>query len=293
MRLIVSDLDGTLLNSKHEISIENINALKLAQENGFDIAIATGRTYKDAIHITNKYNIKAHIISNNGSIIHNKEGKKLKSWSIDKRSLKNIANWLIKNNYFFDICTDEYVFLPVNAKELLENDFKIAQKNDPSLDDTLIDKTFELIFSQYGIKLYDNLDELLNSNLDFCSISAFSFDYNKLEDGRSYFRNLNDFSMVISLKYNFELVNKDASKGTALEYLSRYLNINLDDVIAFGDNHNDISMFKKAGISVAMDNAENQIKKICKFITLSNNHNGVADFIYKYLEKINIESTSA
>lgn len=88
MRLIVSDLDGTLLNSKHEISIENINALKLAQENGFDIAIATGRTYKDAIHITNKYNIKAHIISNNGSIIHNKEGKKLKSWSIDKRSLK-------------------------------------------------------------------------------------------------------------------------------------------------------------------------------------------------------------
>ncbi|WDC84245.1 HAD hydrolase family protein [Caloramator sp. mosi_1] len=89
------------------------------------------------------------------------------------------------------------------------------------------------------------------------------------------------------------MVSRYASKGNALEYLAKYLNIGLDDVIAFGDNFNDISMFKKAGISVAMGNAEGEIKRICRFVTLTNSEDGVADFIFKHLENTKAESTPA
>lgn len=293
MKLIATDLDGTLLNSNHEISKENIEALKYAQEKGIEITIATGRTYKDALHILDKANLKAHIISNNGSVVHTKNGKTLKSWCINKTSIKNIIGWLNQNNYFYQLCTDEYIYVPSNSKELIRNDFRLAMKSNNDLSEEIVEKTIELIFSQYGIRFYDDVNNLINSEIDFCTISALSFDENKLKYGRDYCSNLKDLSMVVSLKYNFELVNKDASKGTALEYLSNYLNISLDDVIAFGDNYNDLSMFKKAGTSVAMANADLQIKDRCDFVTLSNNENGVGRFIYKHIEKLNLESTPA
>lgn len=293
MKLIATDLDGTLLNSNHEISKENIEALKYAQEKGIEITIATGRTYKDALHIIDKANIKAHIISNNGSVVHTKNGKTLKSWCINKNSIRNIIDWLNQNNYFYQLCTDEYIYVPLNSKELIRNDFRLAMKNNNGISEDIVEKTIELIFSQYGIMFYDDVNNLINSEIDFCTISALSFDEKKLKYGREHCSNLKDLSMVVSLKYNFELVNKGASKGTALEYLSNYLNISLDDVVAFGDNYNDLSMFKKAGTSVAMDNADLQIKDKCDFVTLSNNENGVGRFIYKHIEKLNLESTPA
>lgn len=293
MKLIVSDLDGTLLNSNHEISKENVKALRAAKENGYEVAIATGRIYTDVLNILKKANIEAHIISGNGSTVHTIDGKKLKSWTIPKEELKTVVNWLIDNNFSLQLLTDRNVYLHRDFENTIKEDYKLAKSNNPKITKEYIDITMNLIFSQYGIKYFNDAAELINSDLEFCCISAMSFDENKLNYGREYAKNFKGLSSVISHKYNFEMVSKDASKGNALEYLAKYLNIRLDDVIAFGDNFNDVSMFKKAGISVAMGNAEKEIKRLCRFVTLTNNEDGVANFIYKHLEKINAESTPA
>ncbi|WP_027624143.1 Cof-type HAD-IIB family hydrolase [Clostridium lundense] len=293
MKLIATDLDGTLLNSKHEVSKENAEALRLAQENGIEIAIATGRTYSDAIHICKKANINAHIISNNGSLAFSKEGKKLKSCTIDKSSLEHVLNWLYENEYAFEICTDKNIFLRHDTKSILEKDFKEAKINNPSIHMNIINDMISLIFSQEGIKFIKCKDDILNSNLDFCSITVVSFNKSKLNYGRQYYEQFKKLSMVISNEYNFELINSNASKGNSLEHLANYLGISLKDVTAMGDSYNDISMFKKAGISVAMGNAKDDIKNICSHVSISNDLNGVAHFIHKLMNKLKLKSTPA
>lgn len=293
MKLFATDLDGTLLNSNHKISKENAEALKLAQQNGIEVSIATGRIYSDALHLCKEANINTHIISNNGSMVFSKEGKKLKGWTIDNELIEYVFNWLNKNEYFYQICTDKNIFLPHNAKELLKKDFDNVKINNPFLDEDLINDISNLVFAQEGIKFVKCKDDILKSNLDFCSITAISLDKDKLNCDREYYKRFKELSMVISHEYNFELTNKDASKGNSLEYLADYLGIPLSDVGAIGDNYNDISMFKKAKISVAMGNADAAIKEICRHVSVSNDLNGVAHFINKFMNKLKAQSTPA
>lgn len=293
MKLFATDLDGTLLNSNHEISKENADALKLAQQNGVEICIASGRIHADVSTLCDKIGIKPHIISNNGALVFSKEGKKLKSWTIDKNHVEYMFDWLTENEYFYEICTDKNLFLPHNTEALLKNSFNKAQAANPSLKKSALNDMIELVYSQSGVKLVKSKDDILNSDLDICSITAVSFDKEKLKRDREYWSNCKDLSMVVSNEFNFEFTNKDASKGNSLEYLANYLDISLDNTAAIGDNYNDLSMLKKAHISIAMGNAASDIKHICKHVSLSNDLNGVAHIISKLMEELKIESTPA
>ena len=293
MKLIATDLDGTLLNSKHEISRENIEALKLAQEKGAEITIATGRTYADASAICKKANISAHIISNNGSLVHSKDGQILKASTINKKCIKEVLNWLNDNKYFYEVCTGKNIFLHSNAQIVLENDFYKAKIKDSSLSTGILNHMTNLIFSQEGVELIDDINDIINADLDYCSITAVSFDKDKLKKGRELFSNQQELSLVISSEFNFEMVDINASKGNSLEYLANHLNINLKDVVAIGDNYNDISMFKKAGISVAMGNSKEDIKQICSYVSISNDLNGVAHAINEFISNLKVKSSLA
>lgn len=293
MKLFATDLDGTLLNSKHEVSEENIKALKLAQENGVEIVIATGRTYADAKAICKQANICAHIISNNGSLAHSKNGEKLKVDTIDKKYVTETLNWFNNNEYFYEVSTAKNIFLPSNTKEILENDFYKAKTKNSFLNKDTVDDVVSLLFSQKGVILVDDLNDIISADLDYCSISAISFDKDKLSKGRELFGKHKSLSLVVSHELNFELVNINASKGNSLEHLARYLNIPLKDIVAIGDSYNDISMFKKAGISVAMGNAKDDIKKICSYVSISNDLNGVSHALYKFMDTLKIESSPA
>lgn len=106
----------------------------------------------------------------------------------------------------------------------------------------------------------------------------------KRKAGMDYFKNLNNFSVFSSGNHNFEIVNKHTSKGGAsLERLASNLNISLDETMAFGDNYNDVSMFEKVKYSVAMGNADENIKLICKLVADTNYNNGVAKMIYDFI----------
>lgn len=281
-KVLVTDLDGTLLNSQREISEENRAALQFVQEQGTEIIIATGRTYADARAICEKAAISAHIISNNGAFVHSKQGEKLQKITMEKKLIHAALQWLHENEYYYEIATDSAVYLCPNHKSVLEVDFHKAQNCDLLLTSNMLGDILKLQLSQESVSLVNTIEEIVDADADYCNILSISFDKSKLRRGKEYFRNHAGLSLISSHPLNFELVGASASKGNALAYLSGHLNIPLEHVMVIGDNYNDISMFEKAGISVAMGNADADIKKLCSYVSLSNDQHGVAHAIHHY-----------
>ncbi len=281
MKLFVTDLDGTLLNSQHEISPENVSALELAQNEGLELAIATGRTYADASAVCEKAGISAHIISNNGSFIYTRDGKKLKATSLAKEFVEPSLRWLHNNDYYYEISTDNNIFLSPNTEDVLRLDFARAKAADPSLDPSALDKILSLIYSQKGIRIVKDIDSIVDTDIEYYNMLGLSFDPDKLTKGRNYFSNQKGLTMLISGQYNFEMINSNASKGFALKHLTDHLDIPISKTIVIGDSFNDLSMLEIAGIGVAMGNAEDKIKKCCQYVAKSNDESGVAHIIHE------------
>jgi len=283
LKLIVSDLDGTLLNRSREISQENLAALHAAQENGIEIAIASGRNYGNVLDLCRRADLKAHIISNNGSFVHDKEGKQLIAIGMDKQHMKTALEWLDNHHYFYNISTDKEVFYPANVEEILLSDFQTAASINELITIDMVKEKINRIVSQEGARFMENFAEILDQNLTFGNISSITFNKEKLSKGKEYFKDFQDLALTISGDDIFEMIPPSASKGNALEILSKSLCIPLQEIMAVGDHYNDISMLEKVGYSVAMGNAEEDVKKICKYITLANDLNGVGYIIQQTL----------
>ena len=89
---------------------------------------------------------------------------------------------------------------------------------------------------------------------------------------------------VANFKYYLEIFNIEASKGNAVKALCEYYGFSKDEVITIGDNFNDLSMLVYSGISVAMGNSPDEIKKMCTFVTKTNEESGVAHAIYSLIK---------
>ncbi|MBM7833579.1 Cof-type HAD-IIB family hydrolase [Clostridium sardiniense] len=286
MRLIATDLDGTLLNSNHNISQENILAILEAQRKGIEVIISTGRTFNSAKSILNTAGIDTpFIISSNGSQIHTSQGNELQSYPLKKSVLEKLLPYLDLNNFYYVISTDNYIIEPSNGRERLIADFYKAKETDDSLKEEDLYNLLDLFYisdTSAELRQADSIYDMMN---DHCyNIAIVSFSQNKLLRGRKALKDIKGISIVSSHDNNFEIVSDLSSKGNAVEYVANSLDISLDDVMAIGDNFNDLSMFKKVKYSVAMGNAKDDIKKECKFVTLKNDEHGVAHAIYEHIK---------
>lgn len=283
MQLIVTDLDGTLLNDKKEISKESIDALLAAQKKGIAIAIATGRTYGNAFRLCQKAGLNPHIISNHGAFVYTKAQEQILGISIGENHVRNAVTWLKNHHYFYSICTDKYSFIPQNTEALFLNDYKTAQNLISDITEEDVRKAAALFSSMDGKTMLAKMEDVFDRNLTFGSIAAITFDQEKLRKGRTYFSAYPYLTMTIAGRDIFEMIAPSVSKGNALDHLTRHLGIPMEEVMAIGDNYNDLSMLKKAGISVAIGNAEEEVKSACQYISVSNNLNGVAYIVNRLL----------
>ena len=272
------------MNRNREISQENLIALHTAQEKGIEVAIASGRNYGNVLDLCRKAGLKAHIISNNGSFVHDVEGKQLLKIGMNKQHIQSALEWLHHHRYFYNISTDKEVFYPANVEEILLSDFQTAASIDGSITIDIVKEKISRILSQDGVNFIENYADLLNLDLTFGNISSITFDKEKLIRGKEYFKNYQDLTMTVSGADIFEMIPLSASKGNAVEILSNSLNISLKDIMAIGDHYNDISMLEKVGYSVAMGNAEEDVKNICKYTTLTNDLHGVGHIITQVLK---------
>jgi Cof subfamily protein (haloacid dehalogenase superfamily) len=105
----------------------------------------------------------------------------------------------------------------------------------------------------------------------------------KKATAKEFARGVGGLTVTSSFEDNVELSDATAHKGTGLTAVAKHFNIPMEDTVAMGDNYNDSGMLEAAGLSIAMENAEDGIKKISDAVTLTNDEDGVAHAINKYI----------
>ena len=288
IKLIASDMDGTLLNSDHKIPKENIELIKFAQKNGIQFVVATGRAYYEALPALNDENIKCDVISFNGGIIYDKTGNiinitpmKLKDlyYTIEILKSLEISYQLYTKNtiYTNSIETDITAYIDLiraNGEEPNEQHLRREAKNRLALGHiTEVD----------NIELYLNQED--NPAIKVIGISN---DLEKLKHATELLSGNDNISVTSSGANNVEIMDKKATKGEALKIVADIHDINLKNAIAIGDNLNDQAMLDIVEYSIAMKNGNKELQNNAKFITeKTNSEGGVADSVMKLLKEKN------
>ena len=288
IKLIASDMDGTLLNSDHKIPNENVELIKFAQKNGIQFVVATGRAYYEALPALNDENIKCDVISFNGGIIYDKNGNiinitpmKLKDlyYTIEILKSLEISYQLYTKNtiYTNSIETDITAYIDLiraNGEEPNEQHLRREAKNRLALGHiTEVD----------NIELYLNQED--NPAIKVIGISN---DLEKLKHATELLSGNENISVTSSGANNVEIMDKKATKGEALKIVADIHDINLKNAIAIGDNLNDQAMLDIVEYSIAMKNGNKELQNNAKFITeKTNSEGGVADSVMKLLKEKN------
>ena len=288
IKLIASDMDGTLLNSNHKIPQNNIELIKFAQKNGIEFVVATGRAYYEALPALNDENIKCDVISFNGGIIYDKNGNiinitpmKLKDlyYTIEILKSLDISYQLYTKNtiYTKSIETDITAYIDLiraNGEEPNEQHLRQEAKNRLELGH---------ITEVENIELYLNQED--NPAIKVIGISN---DLEKLKHATELLSGNENISVTSSGANNVEIMDKKATKGEALKIVADIHDINLKNAIAIGDNLNDQAMLDIVEYSIAMKNGNKELQKNAKFITeKTNSEGGVADSVMKLLKEKN------
>ena len=288
IKLIASDMDGTLLNSDHKIPKENIELIKFAQKNGIQFVVATGRAYYEALPALNNENIKCDVISFNGGIIYDKNGNiinitpmKLKDlyYTIEILKSLEISYQLYTKNtiYTNSIETDITAYIDLiraNGEEPNEQHLRQEARNRLALGH---------ITEVNNIELYLNQEN--NPSIKVIGISN---DLEKLKHATELLSGNDNISVTSSGANNVEIMDKKATKGEALKIVADIHDINLRNAIAIGDNLNDQAMLDIVEYSIAMKNGNKDLQKTSKFITeKTNSEGGVADSVMKLLKEKN------
>ncbi len=275
-RLICIDMDGTLLNSSKQISEKTKITLLKAHQRGVHIVIATGRTYADAEYYASHIGLQSPIIASNGAYIQDKERHQLIYQSLlSKKLALRILDICKRYHVSPNFHTPNREYYASIGLIIMWNLFRLKNR---------IKQTNRGGYRKY-IPGYRQLQKIVEQEQDHivkCVVIQF-INKGKLPKLRSELSRITELEIVSSGSNNIEINYQGTSKGKGVEILARHYNIPREEIIAIGDNENDLSMIEYAGLGVAMGNALDVVKKKADYITDTNDNDGVAQVIDKFV----------
>ncbi len=266
IKLICTDIDGTLLNSNHKINeLDKLMIQRAWKEKNIPIALVSGRFKGGLTFIQEELNIPCIYSSFNGNYVEwqNKVIHEDRITLDELRKVIPIINNTGSTPQIFDLF--DYFFNEENhwSKE------QIKMCGYPGIIgdlNTQIDKWEKEGFTPFKLLAKnDNPKQLEKTRKALIAL------------------NIDTLSIVQSASFIIEIIPSSANKGSTINLLADYFNIDKSQVMAFGDYNNDIEMLEQAGYSFAMGNASSKIKKIAKFETDTNDNCGIAKAINKYI----------
>lgn len=283
IKVIASDMDGTLLNSRHEISKENLDAIKKAQEIGVNFVIITGREYNSVNSYIKEVNLNCECILMNGAEYRDRDGRIIETISMDKKQIKDILDIMDKEKLAVEIFTSDGVYITdeINHKESVLGRFKMFS---PHMTDEELNEFIENRSGLMNVKVIEDMEQFLNSDIKVLKIITFNEDTEFIARVKDKLKKIDNLAVASTFANDIELNNIKAQKGIILAEVIEKMGIERNEVIVIGDSFNDYSMFTEFENSFAMENAIPEIKEIAKHITASNDESGVAKAIYKALE---------
>ena len=260
IKLIATDMDGTLLDSNNKINPEFYEVFEKLKETNVIFAAASGRQYYNLLDRFENIKDNMMFIAENGTFVVHK-GEEILLNSLDT----NIALELVKigqtiENAYVILCGKKSAYIDKTDKRFMEQVNKYYAKV------TIVDN------------LLDVQDDILKVTIcDFGGSESNSY---------KYFINYTDtVQIAISGELWLDVMAKGVNKGLAISKLQKLLNIKPEETMVFGDYLNDLEMLKSAYHSYAMENAHSELKKIARFTAESNDNNGVVKAIK---EKLNL-----
>ncbi|MBO0418748.1 Cof-type HAD-IIB family hydrolase [Vagococcus fluvialis] len=286
IKMIASDMDGTLLSSHLAISETNKEAVLEAQAQGIEFMVATGRAYSEAKPALDDAGIKCCMITGNGAQIFDENGEAIVTFSIDKKTTKEIMTTLREKNLYFELMTINGVYAE-SQPQRVENFATLLANQVPHLTFKMAIAMASTHLNMLPVHYINNYDDLLiDDSVEILKVIAFS------DEGPKLLRPIADeleangpLYVTASFPNNIEINHKDAQKGNAVKLMAEKRGIGLEDVMTIGDNFNDVSMLKVAGVSFAMGNAEEDVKKIAKYEADTNMNHGVGKAILRAISE--------
>lgn len=261
--LICLDLDGTLLNDEKHISPYTKRVLQYLKKAGHEIIISTGRPYRASVDYYRAMDMNTPIINFNGAYIHHPTDNRFepKHEQFDAR---------IASKIFQDISQ-------LNVKNI------IAEVRDQ----VYINNYDQTLFEGFSMGIpeikYGKLNELLTESPTSLLIQAEDDEIPNIK------KHLNKHyaEFIEHRRWGapfpvIEIVKKGINKGKAVKYVAEYLNVDFDNIIAFGDEDNDNEMIQFANYGIAMGNAIPELKEIANEVTDTNNNDGIGKYLNKH-----------
>jgi Cof subfamily protein (haloacid dehalogenase superfamily) len=277
IRLLALDIDGTLTDPNFQVPARNIAALRAAHEAGIEIILATGRRHDYALPIAQELGFPIWLISSNGALIRSSDNETFFTDRLPARTAAELIQYMDEFRGHAVLTFDRSTNVPGNDSLVLESADELnntvsrwLQVNRPyikfvsPLEDALTEDPLQAMYCG-RVAVMERLQKRLNQAafLDKITVMRTQYDHRDL--------------------CILDILNRDCSKGHALRRWAEERGLKPEQIMAIGDNHNDLEMLEFAGVAVVMGNASNELKQNGWMVTGSNEESGVAQAVYDIL----------
>lgn len=274
-KMLVMDMDGTLLTDDKKISPANKKALEKAADLGVKIVVSTGRIFVSAKVYGEMIGVNTPIIASNGAYIREKDRDEvIYARPFGEANIRDALRLTQKHGVCGHFFTPDTIF----TEKLVYNAINYTRWNEQMPED----KQVKVVVVNRG-----GWDDVIEKNKDaILKVVVTDESPDRIRALREDISTLQveiSSSIVYNNQYNIEVMDKGVTKGNAVSVLEKIYRLDRSEIICIGDSENDISMIKYAGLGIAMENATEDAKEAADFITLSNQDDGVAYAIEKFI----------
>lgn len=288
-KLIAIDLDGTLLNSKGDITEENKNAIKKAQENGIEVILASGRSKDSVMSFATEINSNKYLIAGNGALAYDiQKDKDIYDKSINKRDVLKILEICEENSIFYSLHTRTSILTKsLNYSPLIYHSENLRKTEDKQTLINVITNLYDYVKSNNREKYFkitiQDADRSIFNNIIKKLKQVKHVDVIDVEHSTKKMLKLDDKEMEMQYYYT-EITRKNINKWSAIKAVSKKMGIKEKQIVAIGDNINDREMIENAGIGMVMGNSALAAMGIGNVTNADHNSSGVAEAITTILQ---------
>ena len=264
IRLIMADLDGTLLNSEHVITPYTEQAIRLAQAAGVVFTVATGKTFPSTQDLIERFDIRVPVVCGNGTQVFAPDGTLLHDDPIPL----DCALESVQLAHAYGLTVVVYTRIGLLSDVHDANTVELVAHHEPVPEIVPdLDAALRSTYKPYKLVLMSQ---------DHEAVVAFQAVLDRVFEGRAQVLRSGLDSVV-------EVMPLGITKGTALEIVCGKLGISPDEAICFGDNCNDVDMLRRAGIGVAMGHAPEDVRAQADYVTATNDEDGVGHALHRFV----------
>ena len=285
-RLVVVDLDGTMLNSYGMVTENTKNIIRQTMEKGIDVIIASGRPIDSIKTIAKENGSKNYFIAGNGALIYDmKKDKIIYDKFLPKNKVLEIIKICEENSISYNVYTDQTILataLKYNVLYYQKENLKKEENKQTKI--SIIENMYEYVKNKkeekyLKITICDDNQTVFQSIIrKLRKIQGIEV----LDVSHMSRKTIKQGTEEITIAYYYtEITVQNVDKWNAIEFLMQKLNISKEEIVAIGDNVNDKKMIQEAGLGVAMGGSTPEITQIADDVTTSNNEEGVAKVLQK------------